>query len=403
MPTLPAVLLPAEGPVEGLSGDLDALPLTDTTVGAHRAAALRAVGATLVDPRALAVDQPRLVLRQDAVVTAAALQALLAGAGAGDRSLQVGGAVEQLCARVRFSDDSPVVAILSDGRGDARARLGAAPVIVAPPGGRVVPFPLAPGQFQDEQIDLPISDLLAAPLTHWLQLLWWNLLRLAPTLLRGLSSLNPLVALPRLCGAAWRAGSLRPLAIATQARRLDAGAEVHPSAVVEASWLGPGAKVGAGAIVRGCVLGAGAQVEEQGLVEGTVLAPGARVQRKAMVKFSVLREGAMAGGYMQLGVLDQHSAFKLTSALLDQSFGAPVEVRVSGRRWPAPYGLAGVCLGARSVVGAGVMVAPGRIVPPDLQIMPNPSGVLRRIPDALRGRVVIVNGGLAPADAGGAP
>jgi carbonic anhydrase/acetyltransferase-like protein (isoleucine patch superfamily) len=397
MPPLPAVLLPARGPVEGLSGPIDALPLAEGTVGAHRAAALRAIGAVVVDPAQLDPGQRRLVLREDAVVTAAALQALLAIGAPGDHSLRVGGAVERLCARVRFGDDSPVVGILSDGAGEASARLAAAPAHEVPPGGRVVPFPLAPGQFADAEIELPVSDLLAAPLTHWLQLLWWNLLRLTPTLLRGLSSLNPWIALPRVCGAAWRAGSLRPMAVAAQVRRLDRGAEVHPSAVVEASWLGPGAKVGAGAIVRGCVLGAGAQVEEHGLVEGSVLAPGARVQRKAMVKFSLLRAGAMAGGYMQLGVLDENAAFKLTSALLDQSFGAPVEVRVDGRRCAAPYGLAGVCLGAGSVVGAGVMVAPGRIVPPGLQIMPSPNSVLRRIPSALRGRVVIMDGGLAPA------
>jgi hypothetical protein len=233
-----------------------------------------------------------------------------------------------------------------------------------------------------------------------------NLLRLAPTLLRGLSSLNPLgrrppplrrrVARGQAC-ARWRSPP--------KARRLDAGAEVHPSAVVEASWLGPGAKVGAGAIVRGCVLGAGAQVEEQGLVEGTVLAPGARVQRKAMVKFSLLREGAMAGGYMQLGVLDQNSAFKLTSALLDQSFGAPVEVRVRraalhGTLRASPGLPRGPLGGRRRRDGCAWPhrpARPGRSCPTQTAWLRahshRPAGAAWSSSD----------GGLAPADAGGAP
>lgn len=401
MPRLPVVLLPADRPVEGLSGAVDALPLAGSTVGAHRAAAIAAAGLDLVDAAALPVSAARLVLRADAIVSAASLRAVAAAGAAADRRYVASGALDAITARLLFGDDDPVVGILSDGRGEPRARLRAAAALVADPGGRVARFPLAPGQFADAHIELPITDHLAAPLTHWLQLLWCNLLRLPPTLLRALSSLNPFVAIPRLSGAAWRAQSLRPSAVAAQVRRLDRGARVHPSAVVEASWLGPGVVIGAGAIVRGCVLGAGAQVEEHGLVEGSVLAPGARVQRKAMVKFSLLREGAMAGGYMQLGVLDQRAAFKLTAALMDQSFGAPVQVRVAGRSVAAPYGLAGVCLGADSVVGAGVMVAPGRIIPPGLQIMPSPSGVLRRVPPGLTGRVVVADGGLAPADGGG--
>ena len=403
MPRLPVILLPATRPVEGLIGDVDALPIGAQSLGACRAEAIAAAGLHRSTADAVPAGAPCVVLRSDAVVTAASLRALVATPGDDDRRLSYGGALEALCARVRLGDEAPAVALLRGAGGDLLQRMVGARPVAVDAGGRVARFPLAPGQFEDEQIELPITDHLAEPLTHWLQLLWWNLVRLPPVLLRALSSINPLVALPRLAGAAWRAGSLRPSCVLPQVRRVDAGARVHPSAVVEASWLGPGVVVGAGAIVRGCVLGAGAQVEEHGLVEGSVLAPGARVQRKAMVKFSVVREGAMAGGYMQLGVLDQRAAFKLTAALMDQSFGAPVQVRVAGRSVVAPFGLAGVCLGADAVVGAGVMVAPGRIIPPGLHIMPSPATVLRRVPAGLVGRVSVEDGGLVPARSGGAP
>ena len=393
-----AALLPPRGPVEGLGRPLDALPLPEGTVGSARATALKHLKLELRAWADIPVDAPRLLLRGDAIISEAALKGLMQHPGVGDHALAIGGATGALLAQLAMDDAEPTAARRTGGRGDPEARLRAAPPAVLDPKERVHRFSLAPGQFDTEAIELPLSDLIALPVRHWLQLLWANLLRLPPTLLRQVGSRNPLILLAQTVGAAWRAGSLHPLAVAGSMRFVGAGAAVHPSAVVEASWLGPNVKVGAGAVVRGCVLHAGAQVEALALVEGCVLAAGARVQRMAMIKYSLIGEAAMAAGYMQLGVLDQGSAFKLTSALMDQAFGGAVEISVDGRRRPAPLGLAGVCLGERTVVGAGVLVAPGRTVPPDLQIMPAPSLVLRRLPPGGRGRAIVDDGGLRLLD-----
>lgn len=398
MPLRFAALLPARGPIEGLDRPLDDQPLPEGTVRSARDGALRRLQLELRPWEAVPPDAPRLLLRADAVVSEAALRGLLAAPAAGDRALGVGGATGALLEQLSFGDPLPTAALLTDGRGDPAERLAAAPRCALDPKERLHRFALAPHQFAEDSLMLPLSDVLALPVGHWLQLLWANLLRLPPALLRQVGSRNPLVLAAQLLGAAWRSQSLRPLALGAAMRWCGPGSRVHPSAVVEASWLGPGVQIGAGAVVRGCVLHAGAAVEEHGLVEGCVLAPGARVQRKAMIKFSLIGEGAMAAGYMQLGVLDRGAAFKLTSALMDQAFGGPVEVQVGGARLPAPMGFAGVCVGARTVVGAGVLVAPGRTIPPDLQIMPAPAQVLRRLPADARGRAWVEDGGLRLLD-----
>jgi carbonic anhydrase/acetyltransferase-like protein (isoleucine patch superfamily) len=393
-----AVLLPPRSPIEGLEGPLDVQTLPEGTVQLARADALRRHKLELRAWGAVPLDAPRLLLRSDAVVSAAALAGLLAAGGPSDRALQIGGATGALLRQLAFDDALPTAAVLSDGQGDPLDRLQAARAVELDPKERLHHFALAPGQFDQDSLTLPISDLLALPVRHWIQLLWANLLRLPAGLLRQISSANPLIFLPQLLGAAWRSQSLRPLAVGGAMRRVGRGSRIHPSAVVEASWLGRGVTVGAGAVVRGCVLHDGSAVEEHGLVEGCVLAPRARVQRKAMIKFSLIGAGAMAAGYMQLGVLDNGAAFKLTSALMDQAFGGPVELNIGGQRRPAPMGLAGVCVGARTVVGAGVLVAPGRTIPPDLQIMPTPALVLRRLPSAATGRALVEDGGLRLLD-----
>lgn len=134
------------------------------------------------------------------------------------------------------------------------------------------------------------------------------------------------------------------------------------------------------------------------MVEGSVLAPGARVQRQGMVKYSVLGPRSAAAGDMQLGMLDREAAAKKTSVLMDMSLGQGVRVMADGEAHPAPLGIAGVCVGAGSVVGAGVRIAPGRVIPPGVTIAPPPAHVVRRIPEGLAGVVHVHDGTLVPEE-----
>lgn len=136
----------------------------------------------------------------------------------------------------------------------------------------------------------------------------------------------------------------------------------------------------------------GCTIEDLALVEGCVLGAGARVQRQAMAKYSVLRERSAHGGTVQLGVLDREAAVKRTAVLMDQALGQRVQVVARGRRVEAPLGFAGACVGERTVLGAGVSVAPGRCLPPDLQLFASPDGVVRRVDPDLRGPATIRDG-----------
>jgi len=223
-----------------------------------------------------------------------------------------------------------------------------------------------------------IADAWVFPVGHWNQLLWANLLALGPFLwsrLVGASLATPF----RLGWAVARAASLAPEDIAARLNVLGRSARIHRTATVEGCVLGPGARVGAGAVVRGAVLGADAVVEELALVEGTVLGAGARVQRLAMAKFSLIEADAAFAGIMQLGVVGRRASVKHGAVLMDMAFGQEVRVRVGGALRPAPHGLAGVCVGDGAVIASGIRVAPGRAIPPGVEILGDPAQVLTRL------------------------
>lgn len=265
-------------------------------------------------------------------------------------------------------------------------RLAAASSLVVTPEHRTLDVKVAdrPG---GRQVQLDLSDAVLCSMHHWSGVLWANLLALGPTLWREL--VGPIWWAPfRIGWAAARAASTDPFLVAGRLNRVERGARVHPSAVVEGSWIGPGANVGPCAVVRGSVLGPGARVEPQALVGFSVLGGGAVVQRRGWIQYGIVHPEAAVGGAMQLGVLGPRASFKHGSYLMDQSISSTVRASTAGELHPAPLGVLGVGVGADSVVASGVWVAPGRTLPPHTSIVPSAS-VLATPPPAGGGLTIL--------------
>ncbi len=380
-------------PLEGLSGPVGGRPWLGFSVAERQERAFLEAGVALEQTQP--EDKIRLLVREDVVLTRDAVQVMLEHAE-GDVSWVPGGRGGVFHKQVSLGDPGPWLVALAPGGAVTAARIAAAVPVAIDLKERMLTFPLSEAHHGVAAVELPISDRLVLPTHHWLQLVWANLLGLGPFLWRGLVGRNIIQVAGRAGWAALRAGSLNPRRVGAKLGRRGSGCHIHPSAVVEGCWLGDDVEIGACAVVRGSVLADGAAVEDLAMVEFSVLAPGARVQRQAMVKFSVLGVNCAAGGVMQLGTLDRNSAVKRTGVLMDMALSQGVQVRVGGALVPAPLGLAGVCLGEGSVVGAGVQVAPGRAIPADLKIVSGPHSTLSRIPEGAAGVMVVKDGSLEP-------
>jgi len=390
-------------PLEGLEGPAGTLPflgmpLADRQTRAFLEAGLDIPEGLVDDGLELPADRWRILVREDVAVTRAALDRFLEQARAGEQDVawRASGRVGNIASEVALGEpDEPWLVALVPGGQVTTARIDACTPLEVEVDERLVQFPLPAGQFEADALELPLTESLVLPCGHWAQLLWANLLGLGPHLYRTLGGRNIVEMGVRLVGAVLRARTADPGRVMATYVRMGDECRIHPTAVVESSWLADGVEVGPHAVVRGCVIGEGAQIEALAVVEGSVLASRATVQRQAMVKYSVLGSRCAAAGDMQLGVLDRGAALKKTAALLDQAIRGAVKVSAWGRLVQAPLGLAGVGVGARTIVGADVFIAPGRTIPPDLVIVPDPAAVLRRLPaETAPGTWAVVDGTL---------
>ena len=250
-------------------------------------------------------------------------------------------------------------------------------------------------QFGVDMITIPLTDYVVLPTLHWLQLLWANFIGLGPFLWRELGGRNAGWIAWRAIQASIRTRSVRPHKLIAGVRRIGKKCQIHPSAVVEACWIGDNVKIGANAVVRGCVIADDVRIEDLAMVEYSFLDCRAVVQRQAMVKFSVLCMRSAVAGVIQLSVMDRASSLKRGAYLLDMSFGEKKsQVTVDGVLHDAPLGFVGCCVGACTHIGLGVRVAPGRTLPPNLQITSDPEVLLRRVPKQIEGAVFVRAGTL---------
>ncbi len=392
------VVLPTAGTVEGLGCTPGDALFLGRTIGERQERSFIAAG---VRP---GPDQPgaeRVFLANDVAVLHATVKAILELGRLKGEPIQVrpGGELARFLLEAELGRRGVLAAYLPPGMDQLdAAALAELPTVELPAQERLLDMPVHHTQFGADLIQVPVSDALLFPASHWLQLLWANLLGLGPFLWRGL--VGP--ALPHVIwniGRAWLgARSLNPYRIGAQLGRRGKGCRVHPSAVLEGCWLGDGVEVGANAVVRGCILADGAKVEELSVVDFSVLGKQAMVQRQAMVRFCLLDPGCACAGQMQLGVLGRDAALKHGATLMDINYSQGVRVRAGQALHRAPLGLAGVCVGPRSIIGSGIKVASGRAVPPDLVVLPNPAQVLSRIPGRCeKGTYKLVDGGLETA------
>jgi hypothetical protein len=379
---------PSPSPPEGIAGPAGALPVLGADLASAQDAAFDAAGLARTG-----TGNGSILVREDVYVRPEAVAALLRRGVLEKRDLswRAGGRLGELSSQLAFGDEGPWLVYLHQGHGSPE-QIANAPVVEFDPHERVIDLAVPKLQFGTDKLSLPISDLLVLPAGHWVQLLWANLLGLGPHLWRAVGGANGPARAARIALAAMGSMSLEPMVVGRQLVRRGSRCRVHPRAVVEASWLGDDVSVGANAVVRGCVLGDGAVVEELAVVEGSVLSPGARVQRQALFKFSLAAPGAAAAGAMQLGVLGRDAAAKYGAVFMDMTMGQGVKVSVGGALWPAPLGLAGVCVGDRTLVGTGVQVAPGRALPADLVVLGGGGDTVVRIPAGLSGTVRVVGG-----------
>lgn len=258
-----------------------------------------------------------------------------------------------------------------------------------------VPLPRHLLGLGDERFTFPLTSTVAMRVRHWVHVL-------------RASHLMPQIELLERAGdtplrSLWRALFSLRFSKPAMRRALSArfcyrgkGAFVHPTATVEASVLGDGVRIGAYAYVVGSVLGDGVVVEQRAHVEQSCLGPRTFVSKNSSVSACVaFGDTDVCVNGIQTCAIAERCGLTSWARPLDTIPGAHVHVKDGDQLRDAGALPCGVAFGPGVFVGAGVDIAPGRVIPAGLKLVSDPSRTLLKAPDEVEpGTVAYVENGV---------
>jgi carbonic anhydrase/acetyltransferase-like protein (isoleucine patch superfamily) len=159
-------------------------------------------------------------------------------------------------------------------------------------------------------------------------------------------------------------------------------ASIHPTAVIEGSVIGPNAKIGAYAVVRFSVIGEKVFVDDHAGIKFSVLGEGSYIANNNVIFFTTVYPGAfLISGPYHFSCFGRNSAIMNSIPSDYRLDGKTIKVMTSKGLMDTGLKFAGSIFGHNTRVAAGLIFAPGRAVPNNLTLYPDPGRVITSVPD----------------------
>jgi NDP-sugar pyrophosphorylase family protein len=163
--------------------------------------------------------------------------------------------------------------------------------------------------------------------------------------------------------------------------RIGNNCNIHPTAYLEGCDVGDGAKIGAYAVLRYSTLGRGARIADTVNMFRSVVGENTQICEQHRVIMSVIYpECFLISGALQFSIMGYASgifAAWITDARMDQQ---TLKTVVGGKVVDSGLHYLGCIMGHRAKVTAGVVTAPGRVIPNDAEIHLAPHLTYRGLP-----------------------
>ncbi|HSA21693.1 MAG TPA: hypothetical protein P5076_09610 [Myxococcota bacterium] len=263
----------------------------------------------------------------------------------------------------------------------------------------VVPTRMPVLDEKEQVFHFAITSTVCCHISHWTHLLWLGQLAFGIAWMERVRSHKVWTALT-LLGSLARERSVNKYRVLAGMNSLGPGADMHPTAYLEASILGKDVKVGAGVCIRNSLIGDGVIIADHAVVLNSVIGHGCYLTENFFVASSLCYPGSTLGNIkMQMAVVGREVYLYGWCALMDAKFTGDIKVMHQGKQAGTGRQFLASCVGHRAVLGAKVLIQPGREIPNDLLLVSNPEDVIAEVPREVPAGVPMVRykGGLIPA------
>ncbi len=220
---------------------------------------------------------------------------------------------------------------------------------------------------------IPVTDRFIIRIGHWVNLWAANIMTLSARQARAEK-----MSKVKLLALAIKAHSLNRWRILGELNKVGRNCDIHPTAYIEGSEIGDNVAIGAGAIVRMSMVGNHACVGNGVVIEESVVGERGTFLN-GHIMYSVFYPNSFSVAQMIPSSIIGRDTFLgsnvvLTDFRLD---GENVTVLENGIKVDTENKFVGCCLGHGVYLGAGCVVAPGRIIPSGMHIVLEEGRIIR--------------------------
>jgi len=243
---------------------------------------------------------------------------------------------------------------------------------------------------QERYFKYPFTSTVCCQISHWTHLLWLSQLALGITW-NGYFRNHKLRAAGKAIWAVLRKMSFNKWKVLSGMNLRGPDCDVHPTAYLEFSQLGRNVKVGAGACVRNSLVGDDVVIADHAVVTNSVIGKGCYLTENFFLVSSLCYPGSTLGNLKtQMAVIGREVYLHGWCSLLDAKFVGDIKVMHNGQRMSTGRSFMASCVGHRAVLGAKVLIHPGREIPNDLLMVSRPEDVISEVPEDIPPRTPMV-------------
>lgn len=225
--------------------------------------------------------------------------------------------------------------------------------------------------YSSGEYEIPVVEELIVQIDCWTNLWSVNLALLLVRLAELLDSRSKLFFL------AIRSLSFNKWKMLRKFNQIGKKSDIHPTAYIEESIIGNNVTIGAGAVIRGSIIGNDTFVGNGVIIERSVIGNKNTIL-SGHIMYSVLESGVFTIAQLITASLIGRDVF-LGSGVILTDFrldGKNIIVMKDGEKIDTGNTFIGCCLGHDVYLGASCIIAPGRMIPNEMRILPDKSRII---------------------------
>jgi carbonic anhydrase/acetyltransferase-like protein (isoleucine patch superfamily) len=236
----------------------------------------------------------------------------------------------------------------------------------------------------------PFTSTICCHISHWTHLLWLSQLALGISWNEFFRNHKWRSAFKAIW-AVLRRFSINKWKFFSGMNVIGKNCDIHPSAYIEFSMIGDGVKIGAGACIRNSLIGRDCIVADHAVVTNSVIGNECYLTENFFLVSSLCFPGSTLGNLKtQMAVIGRDVYLHGWCSLLDAKFIGDIQVMHNGKRMSTGRSFMASCVGHRAILGAKVLIHPGREIPNDMLLVSRPEDVIAEVPDNIPPRTPMV-------------